>query len=162
REWIWNAADDRRSLVGGAWNEPPYMASNREPRSPLDRAESNGFRCIRDVASPPAEALAPVPTYIGAARSDKPVGDSAYATSKPLYTYDRRPLDPRVESSNDADQWRTERVTIAAAYGRDRVPINIYLPKNSAPPYQAVVWFPGGYALGLVSSSRDLDDLPGA
>jgi hypothetical protein len=33
---------------------------------------------------------------------------------------------------------------------------NILIPKNAAPPYQAVIWFPGSYALGLKSSDRDL------
>ena len=23
KEWIWNATDERRYLVGGAWNDPP-------------------------------------------------------------------------------------------------------------------------------------------
>ena len=23
KEWIWNATDERRFLVGGAWNDPP-------------------------------------------------------------------------------------------------------------------------------------------
>ena len=26
KEWIWNETDGRRYVVGGAWNDPPYMA----------------------------------------------------------------------------------------------------------------------------------------
>jgi hypothetical protein len=43
-------------VVGGAWNDPPYMANNREPRSPLDRTATNGFRCVRGT-SPITESL---------------------------------------------------------------------------------------------------------
>src|SRR4029453_9382349 len=44
KEWIWNAADDRRYVVGGAWSDPAYMAMNREARLPSDRNVTNGFR----------------------------------------------------------------------------------------------------------------------
>ena len=152
KEWVWNASDDRRSLVGGAWNDPPYMAANREPRSPFDRNETHGVRCVRDVGPLPAAALAPISVSGGAARFDKPVGDDVYAAYRALYAYDRRPLESRVESVGDTDRWRAERVTIAAAYGRERVPINVFLPKNARPPYQTIVWFPGGYAFGLFPS----------
>jgi hypothetical protein len=53
-------------------------------------------------------------------------------------------------------------VTLAAAYGRERVPVHILLPKNAAPQYQAVVWFPGGYAFGPRALGRDLSVAPGA
>src|SRR4029450_8409891 len=51
KEWIWNATGDQHYVVGGAWNDPPYMAMNREARSPLDRHETHGFRCVRDTSS---------------------------------------------------------------------------------------------------------------
>jgi len=162
KEWVVNAADERRFLVGGGWSDPPYMAANREARSPFDRRETYGVRCVRDTGPVPAVALAPVAAAGTGARFDKPVGDEFYASYKALYGYDRSPLDARTESVDASDGWRSEHVTIAAAYGRERVPIDVFLPKNSAPPYQAVVWFPGGYALTPLLSSRDLDAVPGA
>ena len=44
-------------------------------------------------------------------------------------------------------------VTFAAAYGRERVPAHLFLPKNASPPYQTVVLFPSAYALNASSSS---------
>ncbi|MEK6320930.1 MAG: hypothetical protein AABN33_04530 [Acidobacteriota bacterium] len=38
-------------------------------------------------------------------------------------------------------------MSFAAAYGGERVLANILIPKNAAPPNQAVIWFPGSYAL---------------
>ncbi len=61
KEWIWNATGERRNVVGGAWNDPPYMAGNREARLPLDRHETHGFRCVRDVSPLPADALTAIP-----------------------------------------------------------------------------------------------------
>ena len=83
KEWIWNATDDRRYVVGGAWNDPPYMAINREARSPLDRHQTHGFRCVRDVSPLPAAALEAIPPR-SAGRTDKPVGDDLYAVYKAL------------------------------------------------------------------------------
>ncbi len=161
KEWIWNATGDRRYVAGGAWNDPAYMAPNREGRSALDRNETHGFRCVRDISTLPADALAAIAPRAGA-RLDKPVGDDLYASYKALYAYDRRPLDARVESAEDSDYWREERVSIAAAYGRERVPIHILLPKNATPPYQAAIWFPGGYALAPIPLGGRLADAPGA
>jgi dienelactone hydrolase len=161
REWTWNATGDRRNVVGGAWNDPPYMAFNREPRSPNDRHQTHGFRCVRDVSPRPAEALAPLPPH-GGARTDKPVGDDLYGAYKALYAYDRRPVDARVEALPEAEHWRAELVSIAAAYGQERVPVFLLLPKNARPPYQPVIWFPGGYAFGLLPLGRDMSTAPGA
>ena len=161
KEWIWNETGGQRYVVGGAWNDPPYMAINREARSPFDRNETHGIRCVRDTAALPSEALTTIAPRPGA-RTDKPVADDIYAAYKALYAYDRRPLDARVESTEDLEQWRAEEVSIAAAYGSERVPVRILLPKNAAPPYQPIVWFPGGYALAPIRLGRRFAEVPGA
>ena len=160
KEWIWNATDERRFLGGGAWNDPPYMAPNREPRSPFDRAATSGFRCVRDTAPLPSAMLEPIAPGGTSGRSDKPVSDEVYAAYQALYAYDRQPLEPRVERVEDAEYYRIEKVSIAAAYAHERVPIYIFLPRNAAPPYQSVVWFPGSYVFGPFPSSGDLGMTP--
>ena len=40
-----------------------------------------------------------------------------------------------------------EKVSYAAAYGGERIPAYLFLPKNGKPPYQAMVVFPGANAL---------------
>jgi dienelactone hydrolase len=107
----------------------------------------------------PAEALAPIPPRVET-RSDKPVGDGLYAAYKALYAYDRGPLDARVETLQETEYWRAELVSIAAAYGHERVPVYLLLPKNAAPPYQAVIWFHGGYAFNLFPLGPDLSTAP--
>jgi eukaryotic-like serine/threonine-protein kinase len=156
KEWIWNATTDgRRFVVGGAWNDPPYMANNREPRSSADRTFTNGFRCIRETTPGAPALLDPLPLGGLTARSDKPVSDEVFATYRAIFAYDRKPLDARLESSDDAGFYRTEKVSIAAAYGRERVPVYLLLPKNTPPPYQAIIWFPGSYVFGPSQSRAD-------
>ena len=161
KEWIWNATGDQRYVVGGAWNDPSYMALNREARSPLDRDETYGFRSVRDVSPLPADALEPIPPRI-LGPSGTPVGDDRYAAYKALYAYDRGPLDATVEPAGETEYWRAELISIAAAYGHERVPLYLLLPKNAVPPYQTVVWFPGGYAFGPLRLEGDLAGAPGA
>jgi eukaryotic-like serine/threonine-protein kinase len=40
-----------------------------------------------------------------------------------------------------------EKVSFDAAYGKERVTAYLFLPKNSSPPFQTIVYFPGSYAI---------------
>ena len=159
KEWVWNEFEGQRYILGGAWNEPVYMATMDDVRPSLDRAETHGCRCVKE--STPSEAAAYAPYGAGSqpARDftkEKPVDAAAFEIFRRFYSYDRTPLDPRIERTEEAEHWRRERVSFVAAYGGERVLANILLPKNAAPPYQAVIWFPGSYALDLKSSDGDL------
>lgn len=159
KEWVWNEFEGRRYILGGAWNEPIYMAVGDDVRPSLDRAETHGCRCIKE--STPSQAIAYAP-YAARSRpqhdftKEKPVDAATFELFRRFYSYDRIPLDPRIERTEEAEYWRRERVSFAAAYGGERVLANILLPKNAAPPYQTVIWFPGSYALDLKSSDGDL------
>jgi dienelactone hydrolase len=158
KEWTWNDVRGERYILGGAWNEPVYMATFDDARPAADRAETHGFRCIKESAPSDVAAYA----GFGAGESarnptkEKPVGPAAFEILRSLYSYDRTPLDAKVERTEQADHWRRERVSFAAAYGGERVLANLLIPRNASPPYQAVIWFPGSYALGLTSSAGDL------
>ena len=73
---------------------------------------------------------------------EKPVTDEVFAAYRGLFSYDKTDLAAKVESSEESESWRVERVTYAAAYGGERIPAYLYLPKNADPPYQTVVYFP--------------------
>ena len=45
-------------------------------------------------------------------------------------------------------EWRLEKVSYAAAYGDERIPAYLFLPKQTKPPYQTIVFFPGS---GVIS-----------
>ena len=159
REWIWNATGDRRNVVGGGWNDPPYMAFNREARLPLDRQVTHGFRCVRDVSPLPADALGAIPDG-NAARSDKPVSDDVYAAYKAHVRL--RPWSARSAGGGAAGDASTgaPRCVDCRGVRAERVPVYLLLPKHAAPPYQPVVWFPGGYAFGPLPLGRDLSRVP--
>ncbi|HXI21913.1 MAG TPA: dienelactone hydrolase family protein, partial [Gemmatimonadales bacterium] len=55
--------------------------------------------------------------------------------------------DASLEAEDTTEGWVRQRATVRAAYGDERLPIYVYLPRHGRPPYQAVVFFPGSSAL---------------
>jgi serine/threonine protein kinase len=160
REWCWNKTQDGRLIRGGAWNDPTYMFGELSQVPAFDRSSKNGFRC----------ALYPEPERIPESAfqmvklreaidfyKKEPVPDSIFKIYKEQFSYDKTDLNAIVESRDEsAEDWIQERITFDAAYGNERIIACLFLPKNTAPPYQTVVYFPGGQAL-FRSLSKDID-----
>ncbi len=148
REWCFNGSDDMRFILGGAWSDPAYMFVRGQKLPPLNRSITNGFRCIRY-----AEPVVSQPQLAGSispAVSDHismvPASDEVWRTSSSLYAYDHSDLNPTVESITDSELWRREKVRFRAAYQNQEVTAYLFLPKQRRPPYQCVVFVPGGDA----------------
>jgi len=45
KERCWNATENKRFILGGAWNEPPYVFLDRDAQSPFDRLFIYGSLC---------------------------------------------------------------------------------------------------------------------
>jgi dienelactone hydrolase len=146
KEWCFNdSAADRKYILGGAANDPPYMYQEPDAHPPFDRSATNGFRLIK------LAGTSPIPGNLTAAvsferadyRKFKPVPDRVFEMYERMYAYDRTPLDVKLESEDDSSPyWRQQRVSFNATYGKERVPAYVFLPKNTPPPYQTVVYFP--------------------
>jgi hypothetical protein len=142
REWCWNAVGDRRYLLGGGWNDSGDMCMGPENRPPLDRSEVNGFRCIRSVAPVPEAVLAPMDLTPANHAGVKPISEEAFRAYRAIFSYSRTELKADVEGVEEDAHWRKEKITFAAAYGSERVPVHLFLPKNSKPPFQTVIYSP--------------------
>src|SRR5207244_1447957 len=103
-----------------------------------------GFRCVKYSADDTVARTGElVPFAARDFNKERPVGDDAFAAYRTLYEYDKGDLAALMESTDDSNsEWRVEKVSFAAAYGRERVPAFVYLPKQGRPPYEAVVYFP--------------------
>ena len=149
KEWCFNSDGSQRYILGGSSTEPAYMYQGLDARSPWDRSESNGFRLMQTIGSMPVpenllSSLRPRTTDY---RRFKPVPDSVFRIYAGLYSYDRSPLEARLESEdNSSPYWTRQRISFKAAYGNERVGAFLFLPKNVAAPYQTVVFFPGAQA----------------
>src|SRR5581483_5883988 len=61
REWTANPVDGNlRFILGGSWKSPNYLYTSPEALSPFDRAETNGFRCVRNLGRMPDVGMEPV------------------------------------------------------------------------------------------------------
>jgi dienelactone hydrolase len=158
-EWCWNeAGGGRRYQLGGGFN----TATNDyfEPGSllPLYRGANSGFRCVRNVSPLAKEVLAERRQTIQDFSKAKPAADAEFRIYKTLYIYDRTPLNAKLEPvRQDSAEWRKEKVVIDAAYGKERVPIYLFLPARVRAPYQVVIYCPTARAVDIPSSENLAD-----
>jgi formylglycine-generating enzyme required for sulfatase activity/predicted Ser/Thr protein kinase/dienelactone hydrolase len=154
KEWCLNEAGDTglRYAVGGAWNEPAYRFYEPEARNPWERDPTFGMRLMSST-QPVPEAAAPIAHVYPDPASLVPASDEEFALLRRFYDYDRAPLEPRIEAVDDGSpHWRKETVTFTGPAGSQRIRAFLFVPKNVAPPYQTIVFFPSSYARDIPSS----------
>jgi serine/threonine protein kinase len=155
KEWCWNRSGRMRYVLGGCWDEPEYMFSGRDCRPPFARDETVGFRCVRYTVPLSEDLTRPIVMLYRDMSREKPVEDRIFEIYRSLYSYDRTDLDTKIESVDESlDYWRRETVSFKAAYGDERVVAHLNLPRNTQPPYQAVIYFPGISARYMKSSEN--------
>jgi eukaryotic-like serine/threonine-protein kinase len=157
QEWSWNEADDGfRFILGGAWSSPTYQFTQPDAKPPFDRGPANGFRCARYPTPPRASLLEPVRRTFRDYSLEKPVGDEAFRIIRGAYAYAPRELKASVDEVDDSSPyWRKEKVSFSAAYGNERVPAFVFLPKNARPPFQALVYNPSAGAVTSTFASME-------
>jgi cephalosporin-C deacetylase-like acetyl esterase len=160
REWCWNESQKGRCLRGGAWNDAGYMYNEITSASSFNRSEKNGFRCVLyiDKDRIPENWFQLYTTKIlRDFYKETPVSDELFNWYKGQFSYDKMDLKIRVERREESsDEWIHEKITFNAAYGNERVIAHLFLPKKYTPPYQTVVYFPGGGGSQSLKSSDNL------
>jgi formylglycine-generating enzyme required for sulfatase activity/dienelactone hydrolase len=158
REWCWNLRGNWRFLLGGAWNDQVYVFNYAFAQPSWDRSPGNGFRCMKYLGTDDnreAQRAKIDDPYIDF-MTKNPVSDEVYSIYLNMYSYDKKELRGRTESVDESDKdWIKEKVSFDAAYGGERVPAYLFLPKSGKPPYQTVVYFPGSSAINRPSSGKN-------
>jgi tRNA A-37 threonylcarbamoyl transferase component Bud32/dienelactone hydrolase len=154
KEWCRNSAGELRAILGGGWTEPPYAFYEPDAQDPFARDATFGIRCAAYPSDVPTAALEPIGKPARDYSIEKPAGDDTFEIFRRMYSYDKTPLDVKTESVDDSNEnWRKEKVSYRAAYNGERIPAYLYVPKNAKPPYQTVLWLPGGYAWHIRDSA---------
>jgi len=157
KEWCANASGTKRYILGGAFDEPPYMFNDPDAQSPFARQPAFGFRCIKadreaDLAG---TVSAPIEWAARDVRGTKPVPEPVFQAWRSLYSFDHGDLKASVDAVDESNaEWRIETVSYAAGYGDERIPAYLFIPRHVSPPYQAVVMFPGSGTLHTASSAQ--------
>jgi eukaryotic-like serine/threonine-protein kinase len=161
REWCFNQAPEGRSLRGGAWNDYTYMFSDVTQVDPFDRSPRNGFRCAcyPEPGKIPEAAFGPtLRAKLREFAKEHPVPDDMFESFKRNFSYDKAELNVKLEASNNSEYWIMEKVSFDAAYDKERMFAYLFLPKNSKPPFQVVIFFPGIGALSR--DERAISEIP--
>ena len=149
REWNWNETSIGRLISGAGYDDATYLFTTWNQLPPFDRSPQNGFRCVKyiDKEKIPVSAFRLID--MGGNRDyskEVPVSENIFKVYKNQFLYDSAALNAVVEEKNDnTDDWTVEKITFNAAYGGERMTAYLYLPKNTTPPYQTLIFFPGDY-----------------
>src|SRR5688572_8603272 len=139
REWCWNETAKGRLLRGGAWGENTYSFSDLSQAPPMDRSVKNGFRCALYInyQKIPGTAFAAVQLpEVKDYYSEQPVADAVFQVYTDSFSYDKIPLNGRVESkTQNPDGWVHEKISFDAPYAGERIIAHLFLPSNAPPPY---------------------------
>jgi dienelactone hydrolase len=150
REWCWNKTQEGRIVRGGAWNDASYMSTNLSQFPTFNRSLKNGFRCVLylDKDQLPEEAFQPIEYNVQRDfYKEKPVTDAEFQILRKQFLYDKTDLNTELlERDENAEDWIVEKISFDAAYEKERMIAYLFLPKNSTPPYQTIIFFPGAYA----------------
>jgi dienelactone hydrolase len=160
REWCFNTTGNQRFTLGEAANGSVHFFSALAPRPPFDRDPGNGFRCIKTMGAPvPEEFDRPIPAVPARpATLPEPYTDAEWKTWLSFLSYQKTPLDARTEVVDDTSPyWRLEKVSFTAAYGGEQMQAYFFMPKSAQPPYQVVIFWPGGSPVYMTSSENGRD-----
>ena len=162
REWCWNESVQGRWMRGGAWNDNPYMFGGPSQADPFDRSERNGFRCAfypePDSIPAIAFAYAEYPARDRRINLPESISEEQFEIYKAYYDYDNIELhDTIISRSENEKGWIFEKVVFDAAYDNERMIAYLFLPTNTEPPYQSVIYGPGSNVLH-VDKSDDLEN----
>jgi len=150
REWCWNESQEGRFIRGGAWNDIIYMYSYESQLPSFNRSSKNGFRGVHYIDRDKITENIFQPfeyTELRDYYKEEPVSDAIFQVYKNQFLYDNAELEADVyETDESSDDWTIEKITFNAAYGNERVIAYVYLPKETSPPYQTLIFFPGAGA----------------
>ncbi len=147
REWCWNETPAGHAIRGGAWDDPSYSFFELNQAPSFDRSPRNGFRCVKYIDKEKIAESAFQPIEFRKKRNfseEKPVSDDIFTVYRNQFLYDSTDLKAVIEvrdtSNND---WIIEKITFNSAYGMERVIAYLFLPKNTTPPFQTLIYWHG-------------------
>jgi predicted esterase len=164
REWCENdAGGGQRYILGGGYTESPYGFTDGYAQPAMDRSAINGIRLARYQGTDTGVAIArrPQPRAFSDYTKEHPVSDDVFRGYLNEFDYDHTALNAKLVSRDTSQEdWIEERVTIDAAYGKERMDVILLLPRHHSGPIQPVVYFPGSGVISLPNSHDYREQTP--
>jgi len=144
REWTATATDDGFIAMGGSWQDPPYVFSAIATPEGLFASPALGFRCVLRTGSGEEHGAERI-EMARRSPSYQPVDEATYRSFLGHYRYDPVDLEPETLETLETEDWT--RLTVRFnGVGEERILAYLYLPVGVSPPYQTMVYLPGGGA----------------
>ncbi len=150
REWCYNGKEDKRCVLGGAWDDPHYSYWTASLIPAFDRSQKNGFRCVKyiDKEKIPEILFSIQPTD---QRRDSnfwhrviPISDEAFRIVKNQFFFSKTDFKVKHEKKDERSKdWIQESISFNTVYDDKQMVVYLFLPKNTKPPFQTVVMVPG-------------------
>ena len=158
REWVANETGKGtgvRYTVGGGWDDPVYVYGAAYAVKAFDRTATNGIRLAKYIGGTPGLGESnPVALNKVDHNLRKAVPYETFLVFAEQYRYERMPLNAKEEQTWDEPYWKKIKVTFDAAYNKERMTAYLFLPKNAAPPFQTMVFFPASNAQTSTNSEN--------
>ncbi len=146
KEWVWNIFGGRGLTLGGAFDEPTYLASQTAPEPRMNRSQKNGFRTARLINprdlnpfGDPIETQAPRDlSYY------KPMNEEVFNVYARSYQVSSsRPKYTEVYIDDSHPVWIKEKISLDVGYNNEVMDVLIFRPKNSFGPSSPIIIHPG-------------------
>ena len=159
KEWVWNIFGGRGLTLGGAFDEPTYLASQTAPEARMNRSLKNGFRTARLINprdlnpfGDPIETQAPKDLSFY-----KPMSDEVFNVySRSFQVSSTNPKFEKVYIDDSHPVWIKERIKLEVGYNNESMDVLIFRPKNSFGLSAPIIVHPGA---NYYTTPPEIDDI---
>jgi len=159
KEWVWNIFGGRGLTLGGAFDEPTYLASQTAPEARMNRSLKNGFRTARLINprdlnpfGDPIETQAPKDLSFY-----KPMSDEVFNVySRSFQVSSTNPKFEKVYIDDSHPVWIKERIKLEVGYNNESMDVLIFKPKNSFGLSAPIIVHPGA---NYYTTPPEIDDI---
>ena len=160
REWTSSTTHDLGMLIGGSFESPRVQYAFPLPTDRLDRSSQNGFRLVTYLGERNARLATALDWELSGDVVYRPVSDETFEGIRAFFTYEPGALnadDARIVSETDEGDWVRRVVELPTIDIDDPLPVHLFMPKSTPPPYQPVFFVPPSDSFGSTLSTADVD-----
>jgi len=159
KEWVWNIFGGRGLTLGGAFDEPTYLASQTSPEPRMNRSLKNGFRTVRLINPRDLNPYGdPIQTQAPRDLSFyKPMNDEVFNVySRSYQVSSSKPKYDEIYIDESHPVWTKERISLDVGYNNEKMDLLIFRPKQVYGSSSPVIVHPGA---NYYTTPPEIDDI---
>lgn len=144
-EWTSLDSHGSKAVIGSSFRDPSWAYNFPQPRDPMERLDTVGFRGMRASTNTAAGPLPDFPLFNDFSETIRQVSDEEFTGMKHSFDYAAGTLDVGKVSVVDEivfENWIRRQVLIPTGRSADPMPVFLFIPRHFAPPYQSVIYLP--------------------